>query len=247
MTDAPPPSAELDSHPAHDVTRLRAHQPTPCLGVNTDPGRIRIGFTTNVPIEPAVGALRRRHPRAEILLRRLDWWEPHVALLEHRVDAVVARLPFPTDELSVTVIYAEPRVLVVPWGHRLAGRSSVSLDDFVGETLRRLPRPDRVVGAARGATGSMRDDRRAGAHPLPETAFPEPVGDSFELVATGHAIVIALGLCPASLRPDLTTVPLEGVEPSRVVVATRRRDASVLVREFRRCAEALDAPRAVPA
>jgi hypothetical protein len=59
--------------------------------------------------------------------------------------------------------------------------------------------------------------------------------------------VIALGLREASLRPDLTTIPLEGVEPSRVVVASRRTDASVLVTEFRRCTEALDGDRAVPA
>jgi len=41
-----------------------------------------------------------------------------------------------------------------------------------------------------------------------------------------------------SLRPDLTTVPLEGVEPSHVVLATRAGDHSRLVAAFRKCAEA---------
>ena len=41
------------------------------------------------------------------------------------------------------------------------------------------------------------------------------------------------------MRPDLTTVPLEGVEPSHVVVATRAGDRGRLVTAFRRCAQAV--------
>jgi hypothetical protein len=44
--------------------------------------------------------------------------------------------------------------------------------------------------------------------------------------------IVSVGLRGDSLRPDLTTVPLEGVEPSRVVLATRRADRSSLVIEF---------------
>jgi hypothetical protein len=38
------------------------------------------------------------------------------------------------------------------------------------------------------------------------------------------------------LRPDITTVPLEGVEPGRVVVASRAGDRSRLVAAFRKLA-----------
>ncbi len=37
-----------------------------------------------------------------------------------------------------------------------------------------------------------------------------------------------------SFRPDLTTIPLDGVEPSHVVLATRARDRSRLVAAFRK-------------
>jgi hypothetical protein len=40
------------------------------------------------------------------------------------------------------------------------------------------------------------------------------------------------------LRPDITTVPLEGVEPSHVVLASRSGDRSRLVAAFRKLAEA---------
>jgi hypothetical protein len=41
-----------------------------------------------------------------------------------------------------------------------------------------------------------------------------------------------------SPRPDLTTIPLHGVEPSHVVLATRAGDRGRLVGAFRKCAQA---------
>ncbi|MFE3559438.1 hypothetical protein ACFXKW_31975 [Streptomyces sp. NPDC059193] len=38
-------------------------------------------------------------------------------------------------------------------------------------------------------------------------------------------------------RPDLTTIPLHGVEPARVVLATRAGDRSRLVAAFRTAAQ----------
>jgi hypothetical protein len=59
-----------------------------------------------------------------------------------------------------------------------------------------------------------------------------------EVIASGQAVAIAsVGLRADSLRPDLTTVPLEGVEPSHVVLATRRGDRSSLVAAFRAAAQ----------
>ena len=71
----------------------------------------------------------------------LDWNEPREALLDHRVDAAVTRLPIPTDGLHVTILYDEPRLLLVPLDHRLAGKESVTLDDIADEPIPRLPDP----------------------------------------------------------------------------------------------------------
>jgi hypothetical protein len=51
-------------------------------------------------------------------------------------------------------------------------------------------------------------------------------------------VAISAGPRATSLRPDLTTVPLEGVEPSHVVLATRAGDHNRLVAAFRKSAEA---------
>jgi hypothetical protein len=51
--------------------------------------------------------------------------------------------------------------------------------------------------------------------------------------------IVSTGLRAATLHPDLTTVPLEGVEPSHVVLATRADDTSRLVADFRKLAHTL--------
>ena len=62
-----------------------------------------MGYTTGIVVTPAVQDLRRRHPDADVRTLHLAWNEPRPALLDYRVDAAVARLPFPTDRLHVTV------------------------------------------------------------------------------------------------------------------------------------------------
>ncbi|WP_369394833.1 LysR family transcriptional regulator [Streptomyces sp. CG1] len=189
------------------------------------PGRITIGHTPGILVTPAVRELRHRHPDAEVRTTQLTPGEPHQALLDHRADAVIARLPFPTDGLDVTALYDEPRVLVVPLDHRLAGRESVTLADIADEPL------PRVRGADPLQSAFWRIDPRPDGRPAPDGPLIEAVADQFELIAGGQAVTISVPT--HTLRPDLTTVPLEGVEPSHVVLATRAGDRNRLVAAFR--------------
>lgn len=102
-----------------------------------EPSRVTVGYIANIIVTPAVRELRRTHPDADVRTRHLAFDEARDALLDHRVDAVVARLPFATGRLHVTVLYDEPRVLVVAYDHRLAGRESVTLDDIADEPMPR--------------------------------------------------------------------------------------------------------------
>ena len=49
-------------------------------------------------------------------------------------------------------------------------------------------------------------------------------------------MAIIAGSHGTAMRPDLTTIPIEGVEPSHVVVACRADDRSRLVAAFRKIA-----------
>jgi DNA-binding transcriptional LysR family regulator len=195
------------------------------------PGRITIGYTTNLFVTAAVRELRHRHPDADVHTLHLDWNEPRAALLDHRVDAAVARLPFATDQLDVTILYDEPRELLVPVDHRLAGKESVTLDDIAGEPLPRMPDP--------AWNAFWRVDPRPDGSPAPDGPLVAAIEDKLELIAAGEAVaLIPGGLQAQSLRPDLTTISLEGVDPSHVVIATRTGERSRLVAEFRKCARA---------
>ncbi|OKH99280.1 LysR family transcriptional regulator [Streptomyces sp. CB02923] len=207
-----------------------------------DPARITIGYTTGIIVTPAVRDLRRRHPDAEVHSQYVDCTTAHTALLDHQVDALVTRLPFPTGGLRVTVLYDEPRVLLVPLDHRLAGKESVTLDDIADEPLPRLRQADPAWNAY------WRVDPRPDGRPAPDGPSIEALEDKFEVIAAGQAVAIAAGPRAVSQRPDIIGIPLHGVEPSHVVLATRADDRGLLVTAFRRSAHArLTGPGAVPA
>jgi DNA-binding transcriptional LysR family regulator len=189
------------------------------------PGVFTIGYTGNLIVTAAVRELRRLRPDAEVRTSHVDISQVNASLLDHRVDAVLTREPFPTDQLSVTVLYEEPRVLMVPAVHRLAGRTSVTLADFADEALVRYTDP--VYDAF------WRLTPRPDGRPAPDGPLVEAVADKLELIAGGEALALApAGDQHTPLRRDLTTVPVEGVEPCRVVLATRARDHVPLAGDF---------------
>ncbi|MBO2466127.1 LysR family transcriptional regulator [Actinomadura violacea] len=196
------------------------------------PSAVTIGYTSGVIVTPAVRDLRRLHPDADVRVVHLGWREPRRALLDHEVDAVVTRLPFPTGKLHVTILYDEPRVVVVSADHRLAGRESVTVDDIADEPLPRVP------GADPAWSAFWRLEPRPGGRPAPDGPVMEDLEDKFELVAAGEAIAITAHVPGRAPRPDLVAIPLDGVDPSHVVLATRAGDRSGLAAAFRRCAEA---------
>jgi DNA-binding transcriptional LysR family regulator len=195
------------------------------------PSRITIGYTTGLIVTAAARELRRQQPDADVHTVHLEWNAARQSLLDHRVDAVVTRLPFPTDQLHVTVLYDEPRVLVVPLDHRLAGKESITLDDIADEPMPRIRDSDPTWSAF------WRVDPRPDGRRAPDGPFIDALEDKFEVIAAGQAVAITAGGSQISaLRPDLTTIPLEGVEPSHVVVASRADDRNRLVAAFRKLA-----------
>ncbi|MFC8239275.1 LysR family transcriptional regulator [Streptomyces sp. NPDC057284] len=217
----------------HAQTLLRtAARATALTRSAAEPTRITIGYTTNIIITPAVRELRHRHPDADMNTAHLSWDEVRPALLDRRVDAVVTRLPLQTAKLHVTVLYDEPRVLVVPLDHRLAGRESVALADFADEPLIRASDPARDA--------FWRIDPRPDGSRAPDGPLVEDLEDKLELIASGGAVAIVPAL-DGRIRPYLTTVPLRDVEPSHVVLAIRAEaeDRNRLLAAFRTLAQAL--------
>jgi DNA-binding transcriptional LysR family regulator len=132
----------------------------------------------------------------------------------------------------VTILYDEPRMLIVPVDHRLAGKESVTLDDIADEPVPRFP--DSTWSAY------WRIDPRPDGTPAPDGPLVETIEDKNELVAAGQAVAIVPGgLYDGNVRSDLVTIPLRGVEPGHVVLATRAGDGGRLVTAFRKSAQEL--------
>jgi len=198
-----------------------------------EPSRIVVGYLSGLIVTPAVRELLRQNPEADAQSVHIAFNEARDALLDHRVDAVVTRLPFATDRLHVTILYDEPRVVVLPLDHRLAGKDFVTLDDIADEPLPRVRDSDPAWSAF------WRIEPRPDGRRAPDGPIVSALEDKLEVIAAGQAVAIAAGPMGHRLRPDLTTVPLVGVEPAHVVVATRADDRSRLVAAFRRIALAL--------
>jgi DNA-binding transcriptional LysR family regulator len=206
----------------------------------TQPTAFTVGYTINLVITPAIRELRHRYPGLDVRTQHLKWDDPGAALLENRVDAAVARLPFPSTRLHVEPLYDEPRVLLVPRDHRLAGKESATLDDIADEPVPRTLDP--------AWDAFWRIDPRPDGSRAPDGPLAETLEDMIELVASGQAVAVIPATAPVeALRPDLTTIPLEGVEPSHVVLATRAGDHNNLATAFRSYAKAhLDSSSAPP-
>ncbi|MFJ6706732.1 MULTISPECIES: LysR family transcriptional regulator [unclassified Streptomyces] len=186
---------------------------------------ITIGYVEDLVITAVVQELRRRHPDAEISTRYLSCRDVD-ALPDRRVDALIARAPLPlsADDVVATPLYEEPRMLVVPSGHRLAGRTSVAAEELAGEE----------VAPCASGTADWASYRILGAGVPPIESYE----DKLELVASGGAIaVLPVGDRRSSLRPGLVTVPLEGAPPSQVVLVSRKDDPNPMIRNLRLAAK----------
>jgi DNA-binding transcriptional LysR family regulator len=189
--------------------------------------RIAIGYVEDLVITAAVRELRRHYPDAEISTRHLSCRDVG-SLSDKRVDALIARAPLPLadDDVFTTPLYEEPRMLVVPRGHPLAGRASVTAEELAGQE----------AAPCAFETEDWTSYRVLGADLPPIESYE----DKLELVASGRAIaVLPVGDRRSSLRPDLVTVPIEGAPPSQVVLVSRRGDPNPMIRNLRLTAEAV--------
>lgn len=193
------------------------------------PRRLTVGYTTNLVVATAVRELRRRRPDIVVTVRHLPWNGAHPALTDHLVDVAVTRLPIPLDGVETTLLYREPRALLVARRHRLAAKDAVELEDVEGEIMPRVSDP---VWDSYWRTGPRPDGWDA-----PDGPVLDDAAEMFDFIAENDAVLIV----PADsripdLNPELTTIPLLGVEPSEVALARRVGEPNSLVDEFADCA-----------
>jgi DNA-binding transcriptional LysR family regulator len=184
-----------------------------------------VGFMPGLIVSGPVRALNARHPLLEIEVLRTGWDDQITVLGDGRVDVGYIRLPADQRGLRVEHLFAEPRLVVLPIGHRLADKQELSIADLADEHL--LQDPD-AVPEWRDVATELRNRHAQRGYPKLRT-----VEEKLEHVATGKGIAIL----PASTaayyrRPDVTSVLITDIPANQVCLAWQSGRRSSLITEF---------------
>jgi DNA-binding transcriptional LysR family regulator len=183
-----------------------------------------VGFMPGLLVTAAVRALSARHPELAVEVMRTGWDDQVEVIRDGRVDVGYVRLPIDRTGLRVEPLLTEPRVAVLPAGHRLAGKPVLRLADLAGERL--LQSADAVPEWS--TVADPPDPGRAREAPVVRT-----VEEKLEHVAAGSGVVV-LPLSTARFypRPDVTHLPIEDLPETQVCLAWDSARRTPLIREF---------------
>jgi DNA-binding transcriptional LysR family regulator len=186
--------------------------------------RLTVGFRTGIPVIPAAQVFEARHPDVVVDVQRIEWDDQVPMLLDGRIDVGYVRLPIDETGLRVIPLYAEPLMVVLPAGHRLAGKEEVTESDLAGEPL---------VWHADPSTHPTR-------RPHPDSGLRvRGVEEKLEHVAAGRGIsFVARSETLFYSRPDISYVPIPELPPDQVYLATAASRTSPLAEDFFAAAQA---------
>jgi len=88
------------------------------------PGSFTIGFMPGLIVTDAVRALAGCHPQLTVNVLRTGWDDQTAVLHDGRADVSYIRMPADQGGLRIQALLAEPRVAVLPAGHRAILRTS---------------------------------------------------------------------------------------------------------------------------
>ena len=225
LTDA---GAELLPR-ARDVL-MRVERMRSVNGVAAAPPKnvLRIGIAGNGFGEltrPIISAFRDSHSDARVVLREVRGAPD--AFLRGRFDVALVRRPFADERVVVHDVATEPRSLLVPADHALAGTEGAPITDVLDEPFVAI-----VPSAPAFRDYWLAADQRGGER-------PRIGGEAWSVPDTLHAVA-DLGLVTTAGRSFLRSFPVPGIAMAHVTglaastfaVALRVGDDRPLVRAF---------------
>jgi len=179
--------------------------------------RLVIGFRAGIVPTEAIRAFAETEPEVAVSVRRLEWDDQEDQIRSGVVDVGYVRAPVDERGLRLVPLLSEPRLAVLPAGHRLSDAGELTEADLAGERhLRYLESPPDGAGGPR-----LRS-----------------VEEKLEHVAAGSGII----LLPRSAtryytRPDVVYVPVSDAEPDQIWLATESGRRSRTINRFIAAAE----------
>ncbi|MFI5914122.1 LysR family transcriptional regulator [Dactylosporangium sp. NPDC051541] len=186
--------------------------------------RLTVGFRAGIAVTPAVRLFAERHPDVLVDVQRIDGDDQATRLLDGRIDVGYVRLPIDEAGLRVSPLFTEPRVAVLPAGHRLAGKDQITEADLGGEAL--------VWPPDAGPPPTTR--------PHPDSGYlVRGVDETLEHVAAGRGIsFLARSATVFYAHPEVSFVPIPDLAPDQVCLAVPAARTSPVVDDFLAAARA---------
>jgi DNA-binding transcriptional LysR family regulator len=157
-------------------------------------------------------------------VQRIESDDQATMLLDGRIDVAYVRLPIDEAGLRVVPLYTEPRVAVLPAGHRLAGQEQITEADLDGESL------------VWDVDASTQPTRRL--HPNAGYQV-RGVDETLEHVAAGRGIsFLARSATVFYSHPQVSYVPIQDLPPDQVCLAMAASNTSPMVDDFFTAAQA---------
>ncbi|WP_169789210.1 LysR family transcriptional regulator [Nonomuraea candida] len=198
-------------------------------------GVLRVGFSSPLAGElvmTVVETFRERHPTCEVRIREVHLSDRHGPLRRGELDVQLVEFPIHEPDLTCgPALLRDPRVLAVSVDHRLAGRTTVSLEEVACEN----------VLLVAGMPSYFRDwlipERTPSGRPIRRSATVTYWQELLTLVAAGEGVTIAAAQGMRYYpRPNLVYIPFEDAPPLEYGLVWREAGVSARVLAFTRMA-----------
>lgn len=184
-----------------------------------DHGRVRIGYLIGTGADllfQLLDGIEQDLPNVTVETREFDFADPSAGLAEGLSDVALLRPPVDLADVEMALVATESWVACLPRTHRLAGRSSIPIEDLL----------DEPIVAAPASAGSWRDYWLAGdlRRDRPATVVAE--ASTYESEVTQVARGVGISFTVSSMgrlydRPGVRFVPITGRPPTHTVLAWR--------------------------
>jgi DNA-binding transcriptional LysR family regulator len=175
-------------------------------------GLLRVGFvlTTEGPaLSRLTAAFQARYPACEVRLQEVETFDAYRALRRGDIDVLCNWLAVDEPDLTAGTAFAHyPRALAVAATHRLASKSTVSIEDVAAEEVASLPPTippavyDLIVPA-----------RTPSGRPIHRTQPVQTINEILSLVARGRIVHPTSSAVPIFNRDDVVLIPIADLPP----------------------------------
>ena len=175
-------------------------------------GLLRLGFvmtTEGPPLSRLVAAFQARYPACEVRLQEVETFDAYRALRQGDIDVLCNWLAVDEPDLTAGAAFATyERALAVAPSHRLARRTSVSVEDLADEEVALFP-----ASTPRAVYDLLVPPQTPSGRVIRRTQPVQTINEILSFVARGRIVHPTSSAVPIFGRDDILLVPIDDLPP----------------------------------